>query len=306
MSQPLGRPLLRTWIGVVLISFSGVFVRLAHTEPARAALLRCVYALPFLVPLALWANHRAGRGWRRAIFPLALLAGALLGADLLAWHRSIGIIGVGLATVLPNLQVVIVGVLGILLFRERPRATFWLALPVVLGGVWLLAVFGRPIRAGGVVVVGVLLGVLTAGFYSGYLVLLRVARLRRPELGAFETMAAATLGGAIVAGTFAGFEGVAGPAPTLQANLWLLALALGSQVVGWVLLSSSIHRLPAALTSVALLLQPVLALIWGAVIFAEPLGAPQVGGAVLILVGVALAHRAVVQGTRPPSPPATS
>jgi drug/metabolite transporter (DMT)-like permease len=70
-------------------------------------------------------------------------------------------------------------------------------------------------------------------------------------------------------------------------------LALGSQVVGWLLLTSSIHHLPAAATSVALLLQPVLALVWGAVLLSEPIGVPQVLGAAVVLVGVALAHRSL-------------
>jgi drug/metabolite transporter (DMT)-like permease len=38
---------------------------------------------------------------------------------------------------------------------------------------------------------------------------------------------------------------------------WLITLALTSQVVGWLLISSSLPRLPAALTSVLLTVQPV-------------------------------------------------
>ena len=294
----LGRsPLLRTWLGVVFISFSGVLVRQADVEVARSAFLRGAYALPFLWALAAWT--RRGQGWPR-LDGRALLAGALLGADLVAWHGCIAIIGAGLATVLPNLQVVIVAAAGALLFGERPSRLFWIALPVVLGGVWLLAATSQPITPGASLPLGVGLGLLTALFYSAYLLLLRVARAKAPALSAVEIMSSATLGVTLLTGVVAAYEGVAGPAPTLEANAWLLALALGSQVFGWLLLASSIHRLPAALTAVSLLLQPLLAVIWGVTLLGEPIGPVQLAGAALLLGGVTLAHRAV--SARSPRP----
>jgi len=278
----------------VLISFSAVFVRLAAVEPLRSAFLRGAYALPVLWALRWWTGR--GRGEQRSVLPLALVAGGLLGADLMAWHLSIGIFGAGLATVLSNLQVVFVGVAGVLVFGERPRAGFWLALPLVLGGIWLLGATGRPLVLGASAAVGVGWGVLTAVFYSGYLLLLRVARLRQPGVDAFDTMAWVTLGSTLLTGAFAAQAGVAAPAGRWPADGWLLCLALGSQVLGWVLLTSSIHRLPAALTAVTLVLQPVLALIWGVVLLGEPLGLPQGVGACLALMGVALAQASSLPG----------
>lgn len=296
----LAAPLLRTWGGAVMISFSAVFVRLADVEAARSAFLRVTYALPVLGLLIVVRRRRDGAGAAGVVLPLAVVGGVFLGLDLVAWHASIGEIGAGLGTVLPNLQVVFVGVTGVVLFRERPRPGFWVALPVVLAGVWLLSVVGRPVGADGNVVLGVLLGVLTAAFYSVFLVVTRLVRLRRPAAGALEVLGSATLGAAVVTGAVAASEGVAGPVGAWPADGWLVALALGSQVVGWLLLTSSIHRLPAALTSVALVLQPVLAIVWGALLLGEPLGAPQWLGAAVVLAGVVVAHRAIV--TAPPTP----
>ena len=288
--------LLRTWAGVVLISFSAVYVRLADVEATRSAFLRVAYALPVFAVLVVWrrrrstAPRRAGAPAPSGWVPLAVVAGAFLALDLVSWHTSIGLIGAGLATVLANLQVVIVGVLGVVLFRERPRGTFWLALPIVLIGVWLLGATGEPVEAGGSVVAGVGFGVLTALAYSVFLVVLRQARLGGADT--LSSMASATFGATVVAFAFAAAVGVAAPPTSLEANAWLVALALGSQVAGWLLLTSSIDRLPAALTSVALLLQPVLAMLWGAALLAEPIGVPQVAGAATVLAGVAVAHRA--------------
>ena len=291
--------LARTWLGAVLISFSAVYVRLADVEAARSAFLRVAYALPVFALLLWWRRHAADGKGGPLLVPVAAVAGAFLGLDLVTWHVSVGMIGAGLGTVLPNLQIVFVGIAGVVLFGERPRRWFWVALPVVLVGVWLLGAVGRPVDATGSVVVGVLLGVLTAVFYSIYLVVVRIARLRHPGSGSLEVMASATLGATVAIGLFAAPQGVAAPAGEWPADAWLVLLALGSQVAGWLLLASSIHRLPAALTSVALLLQPVLALVWGAVFLSEPVGAPQVAGAAIVLTGVAAAHRAVVAGTTP-------
>ena len=114
-----------------------------------------------------------------------------------------------------------------------------------------------------------------------------------------EVVASVTLGATAISVVAAGFEGVLGPAPTLQANAWLFIMAVGSQIAGWILLSTYIHTLPVTLTSVALLLQPVLAMAWGGLLLKEPIGWPQVAGAGTVLVGVFFAHRAVVVGHRP-------
>jgi drug/metabolite transporter (DMT)-like permease len=283
----------RPWLGAVLISFSGVWVRLADVEVTRSAFLRGAYALPVLAMLVALGVGRGGApSPRRWVRPLAVLAGIILGADLVAWHASIGIVGAGLGTVLPNLQVVVVGLLGVLLFRERPPALFWLALPVVLGGIWLLAAVGRPVVTDGSVPLGVTLGVVAGVTYGISLVVLRLARGSGPVTSAVEILWSLTLGTVLVTGSAALWQGVAGPAGW-PADGWLLLLALGSQVVGWLLLTSSIHHLPAAATSVALLLQPVLALVWGALLLGEPIGAPQVLGAAVVLSGVAMAHRSL-------------
>lgn len=284
-------PALRPWLGAVLISFSGVWVRLADVEVARSAFLRGAYALPVLAILVA-ARAFGGPGPRRWLQPMALLAGVFLGLDLLAWHASIAIVGAGVGTVLPNLQVVFVGLIGVALFHERPRATFWTALPVVLAGVWLLAAFGQPVSADGPVWLGVALGVLTGVLYSLVLVVLRLARAHRTGGSAVEVLWSLTLGATVVTGASALVQGAAAPAGW-PADGYLLLLAVGSQVVGWLLLTTSIHRLPAAATSVALLLQPVLAMAWGGLLLAEPVGPVQLAGAGVVLVGVTLAHRSL-------------
>ena len=80
---------------------------------------------------------------------------------------------------------------------------------------------------------------------------------------------------------------------------WLLALALGPQVVAWLLIGYALPRLPASETATIVLLQPALTLVWGALIFAERPSPTQIAGAIVVMVGVALV---AMSGSRPKVP----
>jgi drug/metabolite transporter (DMT)-like permease len=81
-------------------------------------------------------------------------------------------------------------------------------------------------------------------------------------------------------------------APSWPAHAWLAALALTSQVLGWILIARTLPRLPAATTSLVLTIQPVGSLILAALIFGEDPGLAQLAGALLILASLsALAPR---------------
>ena len=285
----------RPFLGAAIVSLSGVWVRLADVEPARSAFLRNAYAVPVLVALvALERRRQRARGatptalWQ----PWALAAGLFWAVDLTLFHAAIGIVGAGLGTVLPSVQVVVVGLAAVLLLGERPRPAFWLALPVVLAALAGLGLTGRSIVPGGSVPLGVGLGVGVAVAYAGAILLLRRARAADADGSGVLALLWLSVGAAAGAGAAAAATGSAAPAGW-PADGWLVTLALGSQVVGWLLLTSSMHRLPALATSVALLLQPTLAVVWGVVLLGEPLGGVQIALAGLLLAGVAVAHRAV-------------
>jgi drug/metabolite transporter (DMT)-like permease len=134
---------------------------------------------------------------------------------------------------------------------------------------------------------GVITGALTSLAYAIFILVHRrgAADLRRPAGPLFE----ATLVTGLAAATFGLITGDVSFAPAWPAHGWLALLAITSQVIGWLLLSLSLPRLPAALTSVLLLLQPVGAMALGAVILSEQPSALQLAGVALILVGVVTA-----------------
>ncbi|MGH2920906.1 MAG: DMT family transporter [Gaiellaceae bacterium] len=279
------RPALGVLIGAFAIAFSGILYRLAEVSPSTGAFFRCLWALPFLWPLALWEDRRLGPrppGVRRA----AWLAGAFFAADLVLWHYAIEEVGAGLATVLGNMQVVIVGLLAWAIFREKPAGSSLAAIPVAMLGIVLISGAFEQGAYGDNPALGALYGVLTGLAYAGFLLALRRSSDPRRIAGPlFE----ATLASMVFVVPIGLFLGNLDFAPPLEATLWLIVLALSSQVVGWLLISISLARLPTALTSVLLTLQPLLAVLFAAWLVDERPSPLQLAGAAAILAGLVIA-----------------
>ena len=116
------RPVLAGVLGALVIAFSAILVRLAEVSPSTAAFFRCAYALPVLALLAWLEDRRYGPRPLRERLPL-WAAGVMFAADLTFWHHSIEAVGAGLATVLGNIQVVLVGLLAWVGARRAARRT---------------------------------------------------------------------------------------------------------------------------------------------------------------------------------------
>ena len=277
-------------LGALTIAWSSIFVKLSHASPSTAAIFRCAYALPVLLVLALVEDRRYGaRSWhdRRA----AVAAGFFLAIDLVFWHHSIDDVGAGLATVLANIQVVFVPLVAWIVLAEHPGPRVLVALPVTLLGVVLISGVLEHGAYGSNPTAGAIYGVAAGVSYVGALLLLRRGGvdLRRPA-GPLLDM---TLTSAIVASAIGALWGDARFGPVFPGAWWLITLALTSQVLGWMLITFSLPRLPAALTSLLLMIQPIGSMILGALIFAENPSMLQLLGVLVVLGAVVFATRRI-------------
>jgi drug/metabolite transporter (DMT)-like permease len=294
--------------GAACISSSAVLMRLAGTSPSMTALGRCAFALPVLGVLALLERkHGAPRLAARSRW-LARLAGVFLAGDLILWSHAITAIGAGLGTVVTNLQVLIISLLAWLVLGERPRRSLLLASPVMLAGLALvggLAGLGGSHAYGTDPALGVVYGAGVAILYAIYILMLRQATSVRgtppgsdPSTGGrprpavagvlFEATAGATAGSAVLGLALRDFH-VGGGSLTWPALGWLALLALTSQVIGWLLITVSMPRLPAAMIGVLLLVQPAGSVALSYVILGERPSAFQLLGVALMLAGVLVA-----------------
>lgn len=282
-------------LGALAIAWSSILVKLSHASPSTAAIFRCAYAVPVLLVIALREDRRYGaRAWRdrRA----AIAAGAFMAIDLVFWHHSIEDVGAGLATVLANIQVVFVPLTAWLVLSERPSSRLLIGLPITLVGVVLISGVLEQGAYGADPGAGTAYGVAAGISYVGVLLFLRRGGvdLRRPAGPLFDM----TLTAALIASGIGAVWGDAHFSPVFPGAWWLITLALTSQVLGWMLITISLPRLPAALTSLLLMIQPIGSMILGALIFGESPSALQLAGVLVVLGAVVYATRGV-SGTDP-------
>jgi drug/metabolite transporter (DMT)-like permease len=253
-------------------------------SPSTGTFYRAVFGLPLLVLVALGERRRHGPLPRQTI-RLAAIAGVFFTGDLMFWHHAIEAVGAGLATVLGNLQVIIVGFFAWLILGERPSRATLLALPVVLAGVVLISGVVGDDAYGAAPQLGVILGIATAICYAAYLLIIRWGGRdpRRPA----GPVTIATLLVAICAFAVGQAVGDLDLTPPPTSLFWLAVLGITAQSAGYLLISISLPRLPAIITSVILLSQPVMSMGLAIVLLGETPSAVQLLGVALVIGGIA-------------------
>lgn len=278
----------RLLVGAVLISFSAVFVKLTSVAPTVSAVYRCAFGGAVLF---LWLAISRQQVWvRPRPWVTLLVAAAFFAADLAAWHRSIVFVGPGLATLLANFQVFVLAVVGVVVFAEPARLSLWLAIPLAMTGLALLiGIQWTDLPA--LQREGVLWGLATAFFYSGYILSLRRARQLSPGIGAANDLAIVSVASAILLAVLALASGESLRIPDLPNLGTLVAYGVVGQVLGWLLISSGLERVATGLIGLILLLQPTLAFLWDIVLFGLPMSAFQGLGAGLAIAAIYVATR---------------
>ena len=278
--------------GAVAIGFAPIFVRMSEVGPVATAFWRLALALPVLWTLAAIGgrsgavadNARDGNG--SAMWPPMIWAGLFFAADLAFWHWSIHFTSIANATLLANFAPVFVVLYGWITLGQRVTRRFVLAMAVALAGTTLLV--GSDFRLQPKALFGDLLGLITAVFYAGYL--LSVKNLR----GRFTTVAIMAHSGLVTGAALLPIALISRESLLPQtAHGWrvLIALALVSHVGGQSLIAFALAKLPTAVASVSLLVQPVTAAIAAAVLMGEPIAPWQGVGVVLVLAGVFVARQ---------------
>jgi len=264
------RPRLAALIGGLCIAFSGIFYRYAAVSPSTGTVYRALFGLPLLLLVA-----------------LAAVAGIFFAGDLLFWHHAIEYVGAGLATVLGNLQVIIVGVVAWLVLGERPSRATLMALPVVLVGVVLISGVVGSGAYGADPALGVVLGLATAVCYSAYLLIIRIGGRdpRRPA----GPVAIATIAVALTASGVGAVGGDLDMLPPPASLFWLAMLGISAQSFGYLLISISLPRLPAVVTSVILLVQPPTTIVLSIILLDERPSVVQLIGVAMVIGGIAVA-----------------
>ena len=283
-------------VGAALISFSGIFVKLSEVGPTSTGFYRMALALPFFF---LWMQRDGRPKAERTLIPhdrrallLAVLSGLALAADLIAWHWCLHITTVATATLLGNTAPIWVAIAGFLFLRERFDPTFLLGLALAMVGIWGLVAGGdKAIELRDGLVIG--LGLFTGIAYAAYL---RGGGAARRGLTTAQVMFWGSLAATVTLLPVALLTEDRIIPGSLHGWAMVMGLAFLSQVLGQSAINWAIGHLPAAFSSLTLLLNPLFAAICAWPILGEALTPVQMVSGLGMVLGIFLARRASAGG----------
>ena len=254
-------------IGAVMISFSGVWVKLAQVTPNVSAFYRVFFGGIILLGAALYRRELKWLGFRQLM--LSLLCGFVFALDLWFYHYCVEYVGPGLGTIIPNFQVFILAGIGILFLHEPRRWLFLLSLPMAIVGLLMVVGFNWA-HLEKLYRIGVFFGLAAAVCYAGFLLTLRKLQADQTGVSFFYVLMIVSFATAIFLGAEIYHTDSTFKIPDLQSLLALAALGLFSQSIGWILITNALPKIRASLSGLILLLQPALAFVWDVLFFQRP------------------------------------
>lgn len=280
--------LIALFVGAAAIGLAPIFVRLSEIGPTATAFWRPILALPVLWLWMSFDQHASGaKPQSGADIRNLLLAGFFFAGDLAFWHSSIKLTSVANATLLANFAPIFVTLAAWVLYKQKVTRLFLFALAIALTGT--IAVIGSSFSIDAQHIKGDGLGVITAMFYTGYILSIKKLRERYAVSTIMLWSTAAT---AAMLLPLALLSGEVFWPQTLYGWMILAGLGLISHAGGQSLIAYALAHLPAQFSSVGLLLQPVLATLIAWRLFGENVAPLQFFGAALVLIGIMVAKKA--------------
>ncbi len=270
--------------GIMCISWSAIFVRWTDIPGPASAFYRMLVPAMVLLPSHFFERQRS-RVDRRTLVVIAL-GGLFFALDLALYNTSILKTTAANATLLGNNTPIVVGLLSWLVFRRKPKASFWVGLLMAVGGtlVILWADLGQHTQFG----VGDAMSLGAAACFAVYLL---VTEKIRATTGTLTVLRLAMVSSTLALFVINLLLGVSLRMPHGRTFWAVLGLGLVSQLGGYLALTYALGHLPATVTSISLLSQGPLTALMAALLLGEPLTRPQIAGGALVLAGVGLAHR---------------
>jgi len=270
--------------GVVCIAWSAIFVRWTDIPGPASAFYRMLIPAMVLLPTFFFDRRKPSLDART--LGIIAFGGLFFAFDLAFYNTGILQTSAANATLLGNNTPIFVGLLSWLVFRQRPARAFWLGLLLAIAGaaVILWADLAHHARIG----LGDLEALAASACFAVYLM---VTEKIRNSTGTLAFLRLAMISSTIALLLMNLAMGISLRVPHGRTIWAVLGLGLISQLGGYLFLTYALGHLPATLTSISLLTQGPLTAAMAAVLLGEPLSLAQILGGVLVLAGVALAHR---------------
>jgi len=269
--------------GVLLLSTSAIFVKLAEAPSGIIAFYRLLFTLAVIVPALFFrSNDRAqlqrltARQW-----VLALISGALLAVHWVMWFESLRYTSVASSTVLVSLQPLFSIFFGVLLLKEKISKQGIAGVILAIAG---SAVIGwGDFQVSGAAFWGDVLSFLSAGVISLHFLF---GQILRKELDVLPYTVVCYSASTLCLAAYALISGQ--PFTGYSGQTWLCfsGLALFATVGGQCVFNLLLKYLPATAVTMGILGEPVGTVILAFLIFGEGIGLQQGVGMAFILGGL--------------------
>ena len=290
--RPSVPPLLGIATGIAAVSSASIFIRYAQREAPSLviAAARLTLASLILAPMALTRYRSEYRRLTRLEGWLAILSGFFLALHFATWISSLEYTTVASSTVLVSTSPLFVAVASWLFLREKIGRAVVVGLVVALAGSAIIGLSDAG-KAGSTLqsaLLGDALAFAGAVTVAGYLL---IGRRLRARLSLVPYIAVVYGSAAIVMLGLVGFarQTLVGYTPATYG--WLVLLALVPQLIGHSSFNWALAHLPATFVSVATLGEPIGSTLLAYLILGEAPTPVKIIGAVMILVGIAVASR---------------
>jgi drug/metabolite transporter (DMT)-like permease len=267
-------------IGILCISFSPIFVKLAGVSPIGAAFYRVFVAWLCLLPFCI-AKKKFRIEQRQLI--IAVTAGIVFAADIAVWNLSLLKISATVSTLIANLAPVWVGLLSFLIFKKNAGLLFWIGTIVAIAGMVVLVGYEHILHLE--LNAGILLAILASLFYAAYIMITKTIMGR---LDVFTFMFYSMLSASVFLLMINSFMGNNIVDYSLKVWLCFVGMGLICQLVGWLTINYSLRYLESTKVAIALLSQTVFAGLLAAFFLKEKLEAKEIIGSVIVLAGIAV------------------
>lgn len=278
-------PWFQLTVGAILISFSGVYVKIAHVSPVVAGFYRMLFGGIVLLVLVLLRRELRFKGW--VYLAVGLFCSFWLAVDLTLWHYSIHMIGPGLATILANFQVFFLAVAGVLFLGEKLGPKLLISIPMAFIGLFLVVGIQWE-RLGGDYRLGVYAGLIAAICYTLFLLSLRKIQKMENPLSTAATLTYITFLTAGFVALDVWRQGDSFRIPDVQSYLSLGAYGITSQAAGWLIITRALPKIRTSLVGMILLLQPALAFVWDMLFFNRETTLVGLAGIAITLMAIYL------------------
>jgi drug/metabolite transporter (DMT)-like permease len=264
-------------IGVFFVSWASILIKLSTAEPTTIAFFRMFFSTLMML---LAVPFFKGRWFlSKRDFLISVLSGILLGFHFYTWVAGLKVTSISSSVVLVTTQPIFVAILGYFILREKIGIFGVIAVILGLLGSYLVA--RGDLHLDPAHLRGDILSLLGALFAGSYLFLGRFVRPRVDLIPYVVTVYGVS--SLVLLGLGLTTHSIALPARHIDYLLFFL-MAIGPTIFGHNLYNYALRHLPAFPVGISILGEPVLATIWGILIFGEtPLFTTLVGGIVIII-----------------------